>query len=105
MLIVFILGFPKKDFSEIDGAFIQKIEHSTFCEIEKNIYIDKSLDLNINCNPRYKNVNTDHFFNNDIKHKPFNLLLILANSIVLIYMMFEKRLVLFGRKTSFIKNK
>lgn len=105
LLIVFILGFPKKDFSEIDGVFIQKIEHSTFCTVEKKIYIDKSLDLNINCNPRYKNVNTDHFFNNDIKHKPFNLLLILANSIVLIYMMFEKRLVLFGRKTSFIKNK
>jgi hypothetical protein len=105
LLIVFILGFPKKDFSEIDGAFIQKIEHSTFCTVEKKIYIDKSLDLNINCNPRYKNVNTDHFFNNDIKHKPFNLLLLLANTIVLIYMMFEKRLVLFGRKTSFIKNK
>jgi len=105
LLIVFILGFPKKDFSEIDGAFIQKIEHSTFCEVEKNIYVDKSLDLNINCNPRYENVNTDHFFNNDIKHKPVNLMLILASSIVLFYMMFEKQLVLFGRKTSFIKNK
>ena len=54
LLIVFILGFPKKDFSEIDGAFIQKIEHSTFCEVEKNIYIDNSLDLNINCNPSYE---------------------------------------------------
>ena len=105
LLIVFILGFPKKDFSEIDGAFIQKIEHSTFCEVEKNIYLDNSLDLNINCNPSYENVNTDHFFNNDIKHKPVNLLLILASSIVLIYLLFEKRLVLFVRKTSFIKNK
>ena len=105
LLIVFILGFPKKDFSEIDGAFIQKIEHSTFCEVEKYIYIDKSLDLNINCNPRYENVNTDHFFNNDIKHKPVNLLLIITSGIVLFYMMFEKRLVLFSRKASFIKNK
>ena len=105
LLIVFILGFPKKDFSEIDGAFIQKIEHSTFCEVEKYIYIDKSLDLNINCNPRYENVNTDHFFNNGIKHKPVNLLLIITSGIVLFYMMFEKRLVLFSRKASFIKNK
>ena len=104
-LIIFILGFPKKDFSEIDGAFIQKIQYSTFCEVEKNIYIDKSLDLNINCNSSNENVNTDHFFNNKIKHKPVNLFLILASSIVLLNLIFEKRLDFFGRKTSFIKNK
>ena len=92
MLIIFILGFPKKDFSEIDGTFIQKIEHSTFCEIEKNIYIDKSLDLNVNCNPRYENMNIDHFYKNNIKHKPVNFLLILASYIVLFYMVFENRL-------------
>jgi hypothetical protein len=105
LLIVFILGFPKKDFSEIDGAFIQKIEHSAFCEVEKNIYIDKSLDLNLECNPNYVNMNTDYFFKNEIKHKPANLVLILSSSIVLLYLMFEKRLALFSRKTSFIKNK
>ena len=105
LFIVFILGFPKKDFSEIDGAFIQKIEHSTFCEVEKNIYIDKSLDLKVNCNPNYKNMITDNFYNNNINHKPANLVLILVTSIVLLYLMFENRLALLGRKTSFIKNK
>ena len=105
LLIVFILGFPKKDFSEIDSEFIQKIEHSTLCELEKNIYIDKSLDLNIDCNPEYENMKTDHFYNNKINHKPFNLLLILVSSIILSYLMFEKRLALLSKKTSFIKNK
>lgn len=105
LLIVFILGFPKKDFSEIDVAFIQKIEHSTFCEIEKNIYIDKSLDLNLTCHPKYKNINIDHFYNNKINHKPVNLVLILVSSIVLLFLMFEKRLALISRKTSFMKNK
>ena len=105
LLIIFILGFPKKDFSEIDGAFIQKIEHSTFCEIEKNIYIDKSLDLNLTCNPKYENVNIDNFYNNKINHKPLNLLLILGSSVILLYLTFEKRLALLRRKTSFIKNK
>ena len=105
LLIIFILGFPKKDFSEIDGAFIQKIEHSTFCEIEKNIYIDKSLDLNLTCNPKYESVNIDNFYNNKINHKPLNLLLILGSSVILLYLTFEKRLALLRRKTSFIKNK
>ena len=105
LFIVFILGFPKKDFSEIDGAFIQKIEHSTFCEVEKNIYIDKSLDLKVDCNPNYKNMITDNFYNNKIIHKPANLVLILVTSIVLLYLMFENRLALLSRKTSFIKNK
>ena len=105
LFIVFILGFPKKDFSEIDGAFIQKIEHSTFCEVEKNIYIDKSLDLKVDCNPNYKNMITDNFYNNKINHKPANLVLILVTSIVLLYLMFENRFALLSRKASFIKNK
>jgi hypothetical protein len=104
-LIIFILGFPKKDFAEIDVTFIQKIEHSIFCEVEKNIFIDKSIDLKIDCKPSYENVNTDHFFNNKIKHKPINFILILTNSIVLLYLIFEKRLVLISRESSFIKNK
>ena len=73
--------------------------------IEKNIYIDKSLDLNVNCNPRYENANTDHFYKNNIKHKPVNFFLILASCIVLFYMVFENRLDFFSRKASFIKNK
>jgi hypothetical protein len=105
LLVVFMLGFPKKDFAEIDDAFIQKIEHSDFCEIEKNIYIDKNLDLELECNPSYGNVNTNHFFNNKIYHKPVNLVLILANSLILLYLIFEERLVIFNRKTSFIKHK
>jgi hypothetical protein len=61
--------------------------------------------LNVDCNPKYKNMNTDYFYNNKINHKPANLVLILVTSIVLLYLMFEKRLAFFSNKTSFIKNK
>ena len=105
MLIIFILGFPKKDFSNIDGEFIQKVQHSTFCELEKNIYLEDNLDLEINCNPIYKDVKKNYFFNNKITHKPINLVLILISSISLLYLMLEKRLSFIRKKVSFIKNK
>ena len=104
-LIIFILGFPKKDFSEIDSTFIQKIEYSTFCEVEKNIYIDETQDLKINCNPNYENMIKNHFLNSKINHKPFNLAMIIVNTGVILFLLFEKRLALLNRKTFFIKNK
>ena len=105
LLIIFMLGFPKKDYSEVDNMFIQKIEHSTFCEIEKNIYIDENVDLNISCNPSNKNLKANQFFNNKINHKPINLLLIMLSGSVLIYLMFEKNLTILAGKSSFVKNK
>ena len=100
-LIIFILGFPKKDFSDINNAFVQKIEHSIFCELEKNIYLDENLD----CKRSDKGVNKDSFFNDKINHKPINLVMILVSSGVILYLLLEKKLVLIKRKTSFIKNK
>ena len=105
MLIIFILGFPKNDFSEIDDGFIQKLEHSTFCEVEKNIYVEETLRLDIECNPSYENVKTSLFFNDRINHKPANFLVILIGVLVLLYLMFEEKLALFNKKTSFIKDK
>ena len=104
LLIIFILGFPKKDFSEIDDGFIQKVEHSTFCEVEKNIYLDHTLGLNTECNLIYEDTNKDLFFNNKIIHKPANLVLILVSILVLLFLMLEEKLTLVY-KTSFIKDK
>ena len=105
LLIIFILGFPKNDFSEINGMFIQKIEHSIFCEIEKDIYIDETRDINLDCSPSYKNINKDHFFENKIIHKPVNFSMIIVSIGVILYLIFEKRLALLDRKTFFVKNK
>ena len=105
VLVIFILGFPKKDFSEIDGMFVQKIEHSMFCQVEKNVYLKDSLDLKINCNPNYENVNSNNFFSDKINHKPVNLLLILINSVVLLYLILERRISLYIGNASFVKNK
>ena len=104
LLTIFILGFPKKDFSEIDDGFIQKVEHSTFCEVEKNIYLDHTLGLNTECNLIYEDTNKDLFFNNKIIHKPANLVLILVSILVLLFLMLEEKLTLVY-KTSFIKDK
>ena len=104
-LIIFILGFPKKDFSDIDSVFIQKIEHSIFCEVEKNIYLDENLNLNLDCKRSDKSMNKDSFFNEKINHKPFNLIMILLSGSVILYSLFEKKLFLINGKTSFIKNK
>ena len=105
LLIIFILGFPKNDFSEIDDRFIQKLEHSTFCEVEKNIYVEETLRLDIECNPSYESAEKNLFFNVKIIHKPANFLMILVSVLVLLYLMFEEKLALFNKKTSFIKDK
>ena len=105
LLIIFILGFPKNDFSEIDNGFIQKLEHSTFCEVEKDMYLDETLSLNIECNPSYENVKTNLFFNDKINHKPANLLMVLISVLILLYLILEKKLALFSNKTFFVKNK
>ena len=105
LLIIFILGFPKNDFSEIDDRFIQKLEHSTFCEIEKNLFIEETVNWNIECNPSYESAEKNLFFNVKIIHKPANFLMILVSVLVLLYLMFEEKLTLFSKKTSFIKNK
>ena len=104
-LIIFILGFPKNDFSEIDSGFIQKIEHSIFCNIEKNIFLEDNSELVVDCNPNYENMKSNEFFNNNLKHKPFNLLLILASSGILLYIIFEEKSYFLSRKTSIVENK
>ena len=105
LLIILILGFPKNEFTEFNSGFIQRIEHSIFCNLEKNIFLEENLEINIVCNPSYENINNNEFFKNNIKHKPFNLLMIFASTGVFLYLIFEEKLYFFSRKTSIVKNK
>ena len=105
LLIIFMLGFPKDDYSEFDAVFIQKIELSMFCEIEKNIFLEENIKLDNTCNPNVEILTNNHFFNNKIIHKPMNLLMILASCSILLYLIFENKLYLFSRKTPTVKNK
>lgn len=104
-IIIFILGFPKNDYSEIDSMFIQKIELSIFCDVEKNIFLEDKSGYILNCNPSYEDLNKNEFFKENINHKPLNLILILASCGVLIYLFFEKKLYLLVRKISTVKSK
>ena len=104
-LIIFILGFPKNDFIEIDIGFVQKIEHSIFCDLEKNIFLEDNLAIDLDCNSSYENMKNTEFFNVNIKHKPVNLLLILVSNGILLYLIFEEKLYFISRKTSIVKNK
>ena len=91
-LIIFILGFPKNNFEEINYSFVKKIENSMFCEIERNVYLEDTEFKNIECNS-VKNVSSaDHFFSNTVSHKPVNLLLIISNFLVLSYCLLERKI-------------
>jgi len=103
LLIVFILGFPKKDFSEVDGSFVQKIENSIFCEYEKNIYLENTIHSNLVCKNKSELTNTS-FYISDIFHKPVNLFFIFANFLVLTFLLFENKLAFFSNKRKFIED-
>ncbi len=96
LLIIFILGFPKNDNFVGNIEMAQKIQTSQFCFIEKVIYLENSEFENIQCknqiiappeNDKYK------IYENDINHKPLNLLFILFNISCVIYLFFNNRLV------------
>lgn len=103
LLIVFILGFPKNDYSEVDGAFVQKVENSIFCELEKNIYLENTIHTNLACKNNTDQTNTN-FFISDISHKPVNLFFIFANVVVLTFLLLENNLAFLSSKRKFIKD-
>jgi len=103
LLVVFILGFPKKDYSDTVGSFNQKIENSIFCELEKNIYLENTIHSNLTCKNTMKKGGTN-FFVNDLSHKPINLFFIFANFVVLTFLLFENKLDSFSSKGKFIKD-
>ena len=103
LIIVFILGFPKNNYKEVDDSFIQKIENSIFCELEKNIYLENTIHKNLTCKNNTKQTNTN-FFINDIYHKPVNLFFIFANFVVLTVLLFENKLAFLNKKRKFIQD-
>jgi len=103
LLIVFILGFPKNDYSEVDGSFLQKVENSIFCELEKNIYLENTIHTNLVCKNNTDQTNTN-FFISDISHKPVNLFFIFANVLVLTFLLLENNLAFLSSKRKFIKD-
>ena len=91
-LIIFILGFPKNNYDEVNYSFVNKIENSFFCEIEKNIYLEETEFNNIECNSEKNNLTNQHFFNNKLSHKPLNLFLIISNFMILSYCLLERKI-------------
>lgn len=103
-LIVFILGFPKNDVKEFDGFFVQKIENSQLCEVEKKIYLDDQ-NLEVQCNTKKAEIVYEHFYTNKLFHKPINFLLGIFNTVILIFLLFENRILIFIKNRQFTKNK
>jgi len=103
LLIVFMLGFPKSNYSEVDGSFVQKIESSIFCELEKNIYLENTIHSNLVCKNKSELTNTN-FFISDISHKPINLFFIFANFVVLTFLLLENNLTFLSIKRKFIED-
>ena len=96
LLIIFILGFPKNDNFVGNIEMAQKIQTSQFCFIEKAIYLENSEFENIQCkNQINASPENDKYqiYQNDINHKPLNLLFILFNISCVIYLIFNNRLV------------
>ncbi len=81
-LIIFILGFPKSNQFEASQYMTQKIQVSTFCPIEKFIFLkDNNFDsLNCTSDNLILNKNTEEsMYLNNIQHKPINLMFIFLN--------------------------
>ena len=91
-LIVFILGFPKNNYEEVNYSFVNKIENSIFCEIEKNIYLEETDFKNNQCSTEKKPQSNKHFFSSNITHKPINLMLIFFNFLILSYCLIERKI-------------
>ena len=90
------MGFPKNDNFVGNIEMAQKIQTSQFCFIEKAIYLENSEFENIQCkNQINASPENDKYqiYQNDINHKPLNLLFILFNISCVIYLIFNNRLV------------
>ena len=94
-LIIFILGFPKNSEFEATLEMSQKIQASSYCPVEKIIYLnDKNFD-SFNCRTEYpaKIENSkNNLYASKIQHKPINLLFTFLNLISASYVIFKHRL-------------
>lgn len=101
-LILFILGFPKNFTNNTEINFIEKIENSEICKLEK-YYFGSNLNIDsINCDEK-----TEHSDSKDNKPllqvKPTNLLVIIWSFLVLFYYLFELQIKKLFRNFTLIK--
>ncbi len=99
-LVIFLLGFPKQRDYDLQVGLVNKIENSIYCEIERSIYLKDSDFENIDCRKiPESNSNFDdpkrELFQNNLNHKPLNLLLIFSNILLAFYSFINKKLIKF----------
>jgi len=94
-LIIFILGFPKNSEFEATLEMSQKIQASSYCPVEKIIYLNDENFDSFNCRTEYpaKIENSkNNLYASKIQHKPINLLFTFLNLISASYVIFKHRL-------------
>ena len=90
MLIVFILGFPKTYEYDIQVNLVPKIQQSIYCDFEKELFLENSEFTDIECMGSQSKFVEDDTQINDINHKPVNIILIVTNLLVVIYIFAER---------------
>ena len=90
MLIIFILGFPKTYEYDIQVNLVPKIQQSIFCDFEKELFLENSEFTDIECVRSQSKFVEDDAQVNDINHKPVNIILIVTNLLVVIYIFAER---------------
>lgn len=93
LIIVFILGFPKYYDYDVQVSLAQKVESSIYCNVEKNIYLQKSDFEDISCineGQLSADVEKNEIYKSEIQHKPFNLLFILLNFSISFYLLLRR---------------
>lgn len=101
---LYILGFPKNSYEDFSPEFIPKVENSFFCSVEKKLFENKLNIETINCKKENnKDIQQEQFYNSKIQHKTFNLLLLVLNIYVFLYLILEKRIKLLTTKFVFFR--
>ena len=90
MLIIFILGFPKTYEYDIQVNLVPKIQQSTYCDFEKELFLENSEFTDIECMGSQSKFLEDDAQVNNINHKPVNIILIVTNLLVVIYIFAER---------------
>ena len=90
MLIIFILGFPKTYDYDIQVNLVPKIQQSTYCDFEKELFLENSEFTDIECMGSQSKFVEDDAQVNNINHKPVNIVLIVTNLLVVIYIFAER---------------
>jgi hypothetical protein len=90
LVILFILGFPKTFNYEVQVNLVPKIQSSAYCELEKNILLQDSDFSMTTCNNDLisdrKQIDIPKM---EILHKPVNLIFIILNFSIGVYLFFK----------------